>query len=297
MPNDPAPAVLDLLVVGGLTVDRFADGSSAPGGAVVHVTRAAAPRGLRIGVVTVAGPEPEAQAGLADLRAMAAGVEAAAGVATATFRHREAPDGRRLWLEVAGGSVPVDAAARERLLAHAILYAPVGGEIRTPALRVWDRLWRRGAILQGWLRGGAVGDEVRPVPLAALPAELVEELRDFDLLVASREDLRAEATDPVHQLAALRACFGRRPSMVVTDGGAGAWVSAEQSLFPSEPTHVVPAEQVVDAPTVGAGDIFAAFMLAGEWDYLPDRAFLVRKAEAAMQVVAEVLEERGGRRA
>ena len=32
---------LDLLVVGSLTIDRFADGSLAPGGSVLHATRSA----------------------------------------------------------------------------------------------------------------------------------------------------------------------------------------------------------------------------------------------------------------
>ena len=62
---------LDLVVVGGLTVDRFSDGSAAPGGAVLHIARALAARGVRVGIVTTAGPEPEALAGLAELRDLA----------------------------------------------------------------------------------------------------------------------------------------------------------------------------------------------------------------------------------
>ena len=60
-------AILSLVVVGGLTVDRFPDGSSQAGGAVLHIARALAAGGLRVGIVTTAGPEAEAQAGLAEL--------------------------------------------------------------------------------------------------------------------------------------------------------------------------------------------------------------------------------------
>ena len=97
---------LDLVVVGGLTVDRFTDGSAAPGGAVLHITRALAARGVRVGIVTTAGPEPEAQAGLAELRDLASSVEASTSPASITFGHAETAAGRELVLERRGGQVP-----------------------------------------------------------------------------------------------------------------------------------------------------------------------------------------------
>src|SRR5688572_17348215 len=94
----PDSPPLDLVVLGGLTIDRFADGSSSPGGSVLHIARAAAPRGLRVGIVTHAGPEPEARAGLEELHHLATIVESSPQPATTSFRHQETPEGRQLWL-------------------------------------------------------------------------------------------------------------------------------------------------------------------------------------------------------
>ena len=44
-----------LLIVGGLTIDRFADGSRAPGGSVLHAGLAAAAEGAQVTTLTVAG--------------------------------------------------------------------------------------------------------------------------------------------------------------------------------------------------------------------------------------------------
>ena len=59
-----------LLIVGGLTVDHFTDGTSAPGGSVLHAGRAAADEGAQLTFLTVAGDEPEARDGLARLSEM-----------------------------------------------------------------------------------------------------------------------------------------------------------------------------------------------------------------------------------
>ena len=66
-PRQPRKAI-ELLVVGALTIDRFPDGSAAAGGSVLHATRAAARARASITVVTAAGPEPEAQSALSELK-------------------------------------------------------------------------------------------------------------------------------------------------------------------------------------------------------------------------------------
>ena len=272
----------DLLVIGGLTIDRFADGSSAAGGSVLHIARAAAPRGVRVRVVTVAGPEPEALAALEELRGLAPSVEGADS--TATFVHRESPTERRLWLERRGSSVRVPELDPSEM-PHAILVASIAYEVSTDDLARLDATSTRGAILQGFLRSFAPDGEVRPRQLSALAPDLVAELSHFDLLVASREDLLGEAADPPVQLAALRRCFGPRPELVVTDGVRGVFLESE---------HLPVPWQVDGVPSVGAGDIFAAFMLAEPWPRERDRGFLRERAGTAMRVVAEVLEERRG---
>ncbi|HET7083031.1 MAG TPA: hypothetical protein VFJ00_04910 [Candidatus Limnocylindria bacterium] len=271
----------DLLVIGGLTIDRFADGSSAPGGSVLHIARAARPRGVRVSVVTAAGPEPEARAGIAELGSVIASVAWADG--TTTFVHRDSPDGRQLWRTRAGG--PISMARIDARDHRAILAAPIADEVTAIDLDRLDAAVTRGAILQGYLRSFAAEGEVRPLPLARLAPELVAVLSGFDLLVASREDLLGEAAEPSDQLTALRRVFGPRPALVVTDGVDGAWMEHE---------HLPISRQVDGVPSVGAGDVFAAFMLAGGWPVLAPAGFARQRAEEAMRVVADVLE---GRRA
>jgi sugar/nucleoside kinase (ribokinase family) len=279
----PRPA-LDLLVVGGVTIDRFADGSSAPGGTAVHVARSAAPRGMRLGVVTSAGPEPEAQRGLAELRGRAAFLESTTHAASPTFRHRETRSGRRLWLERMGGPVSLASTDGQTIATRAVLYAPIASEIEVEALDVWDGAMPRAGILQGWLRTTQEGIEVGPLPLSSLDPAVVDALARFDLLVASREDLVADAAKPDDQLTALRATFGPRPALIVTNATHGLWIDLEGSR-----RHVAAPWVVRDAPTVGAGDILAAFLIMPDADPLAD---WFARAEKAMRVVAEDLEDR-----
>jgi sugar/nucleoside kinase (ribokinase family) len=268
---------LDLVVVGGLTVDRFTDGSSAPGGAVLHIARALAARAVRVGLVTTAGPEPEAQAGLAELRQLVTSVQASNSSASITFGHAETAAGRKLVLERRGGQVPAAAAGS----AAAVLFAPVADEIPASALTI-GRGATRGAILQGWLRSTAEGEPVAAQSVAALSDELVAALGALDLVIGSSEDLLADGGDPLAQLQALRAALGDRPPLVVTDGAHGPWLDDG-----SGPGHLALGQQVEGVSTIGAGDMFAAFMLlalARSGGARPEADAL-----AAMDQVAEVL--------
>lgn len=274
---------LDLLVVGGLTIDHFADGSAAPGGSVVHVARAAASAGVRLGIVTAAGPEPEALAALDELRGLAAVLEATSGSTTIRYRHVESAAGRRLWLETAGAQVTWTADAPARLQARATLFAPVAGEIGTDLL-VDLSSGLRGAILQGWLRTTVPG-EVGPVPLSGLTPRLTESLAAMRLLTASREDLRSEADEPAAQLAAVRALVGRGPILIVTDGADGAWIDDG-----AEVQHWPVPRRVEGVSSVGAGDVLAACALLALG--LPG-ATAQTAALAGMRAVIEMLEARG----
>jgi sugar/nucleoside kinase (ribokinase family) len=277
-PESPSRA-LDLLIVGGLTVDRFADGSSAPGGSVLHAARAVTHRGHSLGVVTAAGPEPEARRGLAELRQRCALVEVAVHPATATFRHAMTGNKRRLWLERAGGPVALDPGASGWTRSAAVLYAPIAGEVSGAALRASDGGWHRVAILQGWLRSTATG-EVDELSLTALDGEVVSALATCDVLVASRDDLLADADEPQHQLDALREWFGHRPVLVVTDGVEGLWLDVVSPRPASGGREHLPVPYVVEDPTaLGAGDVLAAFLALGgtgngEWRKVVAKAML-----------------------
>ena len=277
MTSGSPSGALDLVVVGGLTVDRFTDGSAAPGGAVLHIARALAARGVRIGIVTTAGPEPEALAGLAELRDLASRLEASTSPASITFGHAETAAGRELVLERRGGRVPAASADA----AAAVLFAPVADEIPASALAV-GRGAIRGAVLQGWLRSTEEGEPVRPQSITAVDAGLVAALAALDLVIGSSEDLRADGADPLAQVQALRATLGDRPPLVVTDGANGPWLDDG-----SGPRHLPLGQQVDGVSTIGAGDMFAAFMLlalGGSVGASPMTA-----ARSAHDQVAEVL--------
>jgi len=271
---------LDLVVVGGLTVDRFTDGSAAPGGAVLHITRALAGSGLRVGIVTTAGPEPEAQAGLAELRELASSVEASTSPASITFGHAETAAGRELVLERRGGVVP----AAKATPAAAVLFAPVADEIPASGLSVGHGAMR-GAILQGWLRSTAEGEPVSPQSVAAMDTALLVALGGLDLVIGSSEDLRADGAIPLAQLQRLRATLGDRPPLVVTDGAHGPWLDDG-----SGPRHLPLGQQVDGVSTIGAGDMFAAFMLLAL--ARSGGPSLVAAASSAIEQVAEVLQSR-----
>jgi sugar/nucleoside kinase (ribokinase family) len=293
MLTDPPLDALDLLVIGGLTIDRSADGSAAPGGSVLHIARAAAPRGLRLGVLTAAGPEPEATAGVAELGALCVSVRADRRESTATFQHRESADGRLLWLEQRGGTVMVGRSDHNRITTGAVLFAPVAGELAANTLQGWDGASSRGAILQGWLRSTTEGAEVEPLPISRLARPLLDGLGQLDVRVASREDLIAEAVMPNDQLAALRDAIGPAPALIVTDGPNGLWLDSGDSPPGTDRALHQPVPWRVDtSATVGAGDILAAFLTlradepSGSWS---------ARAAKAMRIVAEVLEARNRR--
>jgi sugar/nucleoside kinase (ribokinase family) len=86
------------------------------------------------------------------------------------------------------------------------------------------------------------------------PAD-ADRLRGLGLLLASVDELRGDSGD--EGLGRLRAWAGAGPELVVTAGAAGAWFDDGQVRG-----HV-PADVVQGRHTVGAGDAFAAVLVAG----------------------------------
>jgi sugar/nucleoside kinase (ribokinase family) len=254
MPPEPRrPPPVDLLVVGGLTIDHFADGTAAPGGSVLHSTRAAAGAGLTVGVVAGAGNEPEARLGLDEIGRLAT-LEHVRVPRTIAFRHDESGPIRKLYLEAP--ATPLDAPPVAQR-PTAILYAPVADEIGSTLGGQTFRGALTAAILQGWLRVLEPGTLVEPRRLRDLPPDLVARLEELDVLIASREDLVAEGATPHEQLDTMRSIFGPRPTLVVTEGIAGAWIDAGKGRL-----HIDVAEPIRRVPTVGAGDAYAAVLAA-----------------------------------
>jgi sugar/nucleoside kinase (ribokinase family) len=283
MSSDPRP---DLLIVGGLAVDHFPDGSSGPGGSVLHSGLAAAGLGARVATLTVCGDEPEARAGLSRLAELGPVVRQPAAV-SCTYRHDERGPARVLVYERATDPLGVDAIAEARPAAVA-LAAPIADELPAAslhALRARLQPERTVLLIQGWLRRLEIGRPVTPLELDAVAGELWAELASADAVVVSREDLPDVGADTVALAAALRARLGTRPVLIVTEGVDGYLLDDPQA---GRPVASAPRRVVLGVATVGAGDTFGAVFAL----HLARGAAPRAAAEAAADGVIRMLEAR-----
>jgi len=248
----PAP---DLLVVGGLTVDRLANGSTVAGGSVLHAARAAAASGRQVATITAAGPEPDVAAAIDELAALGPSLVHRADTSIG-YAIRESPGGRRLTLLEPGSPVPLTSGPLHALRPRAVLLAPVAGELLPPDVVTGRMAPVAVAALQGWRRRLVPGKEARPRGMRALGAELAPALAELDALVASEEDLAAVAGTPEGQLNALRRHLGAGPLLVVTIGARGAWLDDASAGRRRVPTR----RRLAQISTIGAGDAFAALL-------------------------------------
>ena len=275
-----------LLIVGGLTIDRFADGSRAPGGSVLHAGLAAVAEGARITTLTVAGDEPEAVAGLERLAGMG-DLHRQHSPRTTTYGHAEVDGTRVLTLESASG--PIDPAIIDGLTPYDVaLFAPIADELpahAVAALRSAVRPRCTAFLIQGWLRQLEVGRAVGALAIDEVPSELWEAFSTADVVVVSTEDLAADPGDPFEQAAAVRQRLGSGPVLVLTLGVDGYLLDAPTA---DNIVASVPRAVVTGVPMVGAGDTFgAALALHLERGESPPSA-----ADAATERVIAVLESR-----
>jgi len=264
IPPAGEPIPVDLLIIGGVTVDDLVGWGEAAGGAARYATEAALAAGLRVALHTVAGEEPLVREALDGLAAQADVIRQPVP-SSIRFEHHGTDDARRLRL--CGVTDPIQVPELDRLPgAAAVLFAPVAGEVAADALQA-VRAPFRAAGLQGWLRRTDPDGWVMTRPLAELDPALAGALRGLDLLVASHHDLAA--LDGPSALAQLRAWAGPRPQLVVTAGTEGAWLDDGVGRA----SHVR-AEVVEGRHTIGAGDAFAAVLVArrGAGRSLPDAA-------------------------
>lgn len=282
------PPLLDVLIVGGLTIDRFADGSAAPGGSVIHAGEAVRRDAVRLAVLTVAGDEPEAAAGLARLGALGRVIRQPAATTT-TYRHAER-DGRRV-LVFERGTAPIGRRAAARCARPDVaLLAPIGDEVPAATVeRVREVVEPPLTVLliQGWLRRLVPGREVEPLPLEAVEPELWRIFANADAIVLSTEDLSGPSADPFAQVADLRARLRTRTTLVLTLGTDGYVLDDPRS---DRVVAEVPRAVVEGVPTVGAGDIFGAAFAVG----LAAGDDPATAARSASERVIAVFEERRG---
>ena len=246
----------ETLIVGGLTIDRFSDGSVAPGGSVLHSGLAAVAEQSGLTTLTAAGREPAAREGIARIERM--GVLACQRVeSTTTYRHEDRDGVRVLVLEARSGPIRADG-LDEIGRPDVALVAPIADEVPAPFVselrtRIGPRLTV--LLIQGWLRRLVVGEEVTPLPLAALAPEQVAVMAAADAIVVSTEDLVESPGDPFAQAAELRRRTGSGPILLVTLGTDG-YLLDDPSL--DRVLASVPRRVVTGVPLVGAGDTFGA---------------------------------------
>ncbi len=271
---DPG-APVDLLIVGGLTIDVL-EGREVAGGAARYATEAAVAAGLQVALLTVAGTEPVVRSELTRLAAQAMVVVHPASTSI-VFEHHGPHDDRRLRLR--SGTEPIGVPDPERLpSARAVLFAPVAGEVTLDAIRAITAPLRA-AGLQGWLRQTDAGGWVSRVPLSTMDETLAVSLRSLDLLLASVDELRGD--DGLAAVGRLRAWAGAGPELVVTAGAAGAWADDGGGS-----PHHVPAEVVANRHTIGAGDAFAAVLAARRGAGLDLHAATAAAAQATARYLA-----------
>jgi sugar/nucleoside kinase (ribokinase family) len=247
---DPGTPV-DLLIVGGLTIDVL-DGTEVVGGAARHATEAAIAAGLSVALRTVAGNEPIIHAWIESLGDRAA-VARQVAPTSIVFEHHGHHATRRLRLRSA--TDPIRLSERDRLpAARALLFGPVAGEVPDDAVASF-RAPTRAAGLQGWLRRTDDDGWVERTRLSEVGERTAAALRGLDLLLASVDELRGdEAEEGIRRL---RDWAGPGPQLVVTAGAEGAWVDDGH-----EAPRKVPAGARTDRHTIGAGDAFAAVLVA-----------------------------------
>lgn len=274
----------ELLIAGGLTIDRFPDGSTAAGGSVIHAGRAAVAEGLRPTILTVAGDEPEAVDGLRQLAAMGDLLHLRSP-STTTFGHAERAGRRILGLERRSAPIEPPFASRPTDCA---LMAPIADELPIGViapLRAAMRPRLTVFLIQGWLRRLDVGATVQPLPLGEVDDVTWSALGAADAVVVSTEDLVDAPGDPFTQAARLRARIGPRPVLVLTLGPQGYLLDdpAADRVVASMPRRVVDG-----VPTVGAGDAFGAALAI----HLARGSLPADAAAAATDRVIAMLERR-----
>jgi len=278
----------EVLIVGGLTIDRFVNGREAPGGSVLHSGLTAVAEGATVTTLTVAGDEVVARDGVARLASLGE-LALQPAPTTTTYRHEERAGVRVLIFEARTDQL--DPARLPRMSSPAVaLVAPIADEMAPSyvvALRAAVTPMRTVLLIQGWLRRLVIGEEVRALPLSQLSEAQRSAIASADAVVVSTEDLVESPGDPFGQATQLRGLCGPRPIIVVTLGQEGYVLDdpVRDRVVASIPRRVV-----TGVPAVGAGDAFGASLAVN----LARGDDATRAADRATERVITILEARRG---
>jgi sugar/nucleoside kinase (ribokinase family) len=233
MPDLVAVRPVDYLVIGHLSLDSTSEGP-APGGTAAYASLTARALGLRVGLVTSAGPD-------FDLSPMD-GVQLCTVPAQAStaFENVYSSDGRHQWLHARAAPIGPDRIPSAWRSAAIVHLGPIAAEVE-PALA--DRFGAAlvGVTPQGWMRAWDEDGLVRQQPWVPDPSVI----KGASAVVLSLEDLQGDevAVEDLAQQFRL---------LVVTDAANGARVYWNRDL------RRIPAPSVIEVDPTGAGDVFAA---------------------------------------
>lgn len=235
-------ALLDYLVIGHVTRDRTPAGGFTPGGTAAYAARTARALGLRVGVITSTGTEP-------DLTKWLAGIEVLRVPApeTTTFDNRYTPSGRMQTVRAVAAALTPEIVGPVRQEASLVHLGPVAGEC-DPALADLFAGAFLGLTPQGWMRRWDGTGRVVSGPWES--AEML--LPRADAVVLSEEDVGGDE-------ALVARWAARTRILAVTRGAAGCSVYADGAL------QHFPAFPVAELDPTGAGDVFAAVFFVRLW--------------------------------
>lgn len=241
-------AVLDLVAVGHVTLDRTATGTR-PGGSAYYAAITAHRLGLSAGVLTSFGSDFPADAFPDGLS-----VVSVPSTLTTTFDLSESPSGRGLTLRSRAADLEADQLPVQWAQAPLALLCPVANEV-DPAFASRFPDASLGVAPQGWMRkrgpGGAISPQLWEDADAVLPYA--------QSLVLSLEDMASFETEVL-------VWFQRVPLGAITQARLGA------TLFVNGDRYHVAPDPANEVDPTGAGDVFAAALLieyqreANPWD-------------------------------
>ena len=228
----------DFLAIGHVTKD-VVDKSFKLGGSVTYSALTASRLGLKVAVVTSAGPDLNLASALEGIK-----VCCLESPVTTTFRNIYEKGQRRQFLPAVGRRLSADDVPRAWLTAPLVHLAPVADELDADLAAVFPQALV-GVTPQGWMRRW---DEQGLVH-AKEWQEAERVLAHTSVLILSEEDIAPYPSSIITGYAA------KVPVLVITEGDKGARVHTEGAW------HHLPAFPTQEVEPTGAGDVFAAAYL------------------------------------
>ncbi len=237
VPYGRAGVPLDFVAVGHLTVDELSGGLR-PGGSALYAGLFAHRQGLRVGLLTSAGPDFPFEVLPPEIE-----VVSVPAAATTRFALDYRPEGRRLTLKERAARLEASHLPSHFAEAGIAYLCPVADEVAPDLVRAFPDA-AIGVGAQGWCR---IWDREGTVAMRPWP--------DPRPVLAQAQALFLSSDDVAGWEARAIELYQEVPLGAVTFADKGA------VLFVNGERHAVPAAPVHEVEPTGAGDVFAAAFL------------------------------------